>query len=169
MPKIQFLWKIVNGLFFIAGHKLLYKNYKLYYSWYKYIMPITIQKVKTQYFSNARGEFSQARAEIFLASDGLYASIASTSADLVGRGLVCWSHSFSISRRQSLGTSLQRVLIAVSCLSLSDSMVPMFTQSWLTGSKIFSILGRVGVLSDVVFAAELCALPPPPSIVITII
>ena len=123
---------------------------------------------KTRCFSNAQGEFSQARAEIFLASDGLYASTASTSADLVGGGLVCWSHSLSISRRQSSEASPQRVLIAVRRPSLSDSMVPMFTHLLLTGSKILSNVGRLGGLSELVFVTEAaldepCALPPPPS------
>ena len=50
-------------------------------------------------------------------------------------------------------------------------MVPMFIHWLLIGSKILSIVGRVGGLSDVVFAAEAaldepCALPPPPSIII---
>ena len=50
-------------------------------------------------------------------------------------------------------------------------MTPMLIHWLLTGSKILSIIGRVGGLSDVVFAAEAaldapCALPPPPSIIL---
>ena len=135
----------------------------------------TIQKVKTQYSSNAQGEFSQGRTLIFSASDWSYAPTALTSADLVGGGLTCWSHSFSISRRQLSGTPPQRVSIAVRCSGLSDSMVPMFIHLLLTGSKILSIVGRVGGLSDMVLAAEAalgepCAFSPdpPPSIRIII-
>ena len=114
---------------------------------------------------------SSHRAEIFSASDGLYSSIASASADLVGRGSVCWSQSFSISRRQLSGTPLHRASIAVRHSCLSDSMTPMFIHWLLAGSKILSNVGRVGGLSDMVFAAEAaldepCALPPPPSIII---
>ena len=103
------------------------------------------------------------------ASDGLYTLIASTSANLAGWGLVCWSHSLSISRRQLSGSPLYRVLIAVRRPWLSDSMVPIFIHWRLNGSKILSIVDRVGRLSDVLFAAEAaldepCALPPPPSI-----
>ena len=49
-------------------------------------------------------------------------------------------------------------------------MIPMFIHWLLTGSKILSIVGRVGGLSGMVFAAEAppdepCALPLPPSII----
>ena len=114
------------------------------------------------------------RAEIFSANDGLYILTASTSADLVGGGSVCWSHSFSISRRQSSGASLYSFSIAVRRPCLSDSMTPMFFHWLLAGCKILSIVGRVGGLSDMLFAAEAAldepfALPPPPSIIIIMV
>ena len=140
------------------------KNYKLDCSWYE-----SIQKVKTQYFSDAQGEFSRSVS----ASDGLHVSTASTSADLVGLGLTCWSHSLSISRRQLLGIPLYWVSIALRRPWLSCRKIPMFIHSLLTGSKILNNVGRLGGLSDV-FAAEAaldepCALPPPPSIIILLL
>ena len=156
----------------ISRYTVLVDTIKLFY---KKTLLLMIQILK--YYKNVKTRcFSESshRSEISSASDGLYISTTLTSADLVGRGLTCWSHSFSISRRQLSGTPLHRVSIAVRRPCLSDSIVPMFIHWLLIGSKILSIAGRVGRLSDMVFAAEApldepCALPPPPSITIIIL
>ena len=117
-------------------------------------------------FSDAQ-RVSYHRAEILSASDWSYILTASTSADLVGGGSVCWSQSFSISRRQLSETRSHRVSIAVRRPWLSDSITPMFIHCLLTGSKSLNNVGRVSGLSELVFVAEAapdepCVLPLPP-------